>query len=293
MKMTLGTLLEEGKEKLEKAGVPDPLLDARFLLLDVFDMNFASFLVKRDRPLTETENGTNVTEADTDTRKKIDKYWELISKREMRIPLQQLTGVQEFMGLEFYVNEHVLIPRQDTETLVELILNEHKEKNISLLDVCTGSGCIIISLVRHLPDLEAYAGDISKQALNTAKENAKTYQTAVTFEKSDLFEAFSGKFDMIISNPPYIPTAEIANLMPEVRDFEPMEALDGQEDGLYFYRKIVAGSVEYLKEDGYLCLEIGYDQASAVTEMMKKFGFKEITVLKDLAGLDRVVRGHL
>lgn len=162
-----------------------------------------------------------------------------------------------------------------------------------MLDLCTGSGCIIISLVRHLPDLEAYAGDISKQALNTAKENAKTYQTAVTFEKSDLFEAFSGKFDMIVSNPPYIPTAEIANLMPEVRDFEPMEALDGQEDGLYFYRKIVAGSVEYLKEDGYLCLEIGYDQASAVTEMMKKFGFKEITVLKDLAGLDRVVRGHL
>ena len=128
MKMTLGTLLEEGKEKLEKAGVPDPLLDARFLLLDVFDMNFASFLVKRDRPLTETENGTNVTEADTDTRKKIDKYWEMISKREMRIPLQQLTGVQEFMGLEFYVNEHVLIPRQDTETLVELILTSTKRK---------------------------------------------------------------------------------------------------------------------------------------------------------------------
>lgn len=118
MKMTLGTLLEEGKEKLEKAGVPDPLLDARFLLLDVFDMNFASFLVKRDRPLTGAENGINGTDADPDTLKKIEKYRELISKREMRIPLQQLTGVQEFMGLEFYVNEHVLIPRQDTETLV-------------------------------------------------------------------------------------------------------------------------------------------------------------------------------
>ena len=150
MKMTLGTLLEEGKEKLEKAGVPDPLLDARFLLLDVFDMNFASFLVKRDRPLTETENGTNVTEADTDTRKKIDKYWELISKREMRIPLQQLTGVQEFMGLEFYVNEHVLIPRQDTETLVELILNKHKEKNISLGYVLKPDETILCSSVESI-----------------------------------------------------------------------------------------------------------------------------------------------
>ena len=176
MKMTLGTLLEEGKEKLEKAGVPDPLLDARFLLLDVFDMNFASFLVKRDRPLTETENGTNVTEADTDTRKKIDKYWELISKREMRIPLQQLTGVQEFMGLEFYVNEHVLIPRQDTETLVELILNEHKEKNISLLDVCTGSGCIGISIQSFCSNTQVTAADISEDALKVAQKNAKENQ---------------------------------------------------------------------------------------------------------------------
>ena len=176
MKMTLGTLLEEGKEKLEKAGVPDPLLDARFLLLDVFDMNFASFLVKRDRPLTETENGANVTEADTDTRKKIDKYWEMISKREMRIPLQQLTGVQEFMGLEFYVNEHVLIPRQDTETLVELILNEHKEKNISLLDVCTGSGCIGISIQSFCSNTQVTAADISEDALKVAQKNAKENQ---------------------------------------------------------------------------------------------------------------------
>ena len=173
MKMTLGTLLEEGKEKLEKAGVPDPLLDARFLLLDVFDMNFASFLVKRDRPLTETENGTNVTEADTDTRKKIDKYWELISKREMRIPLQQLTGVQEFMGLEFQVNEHVLIPRQDTETLVELVLSEHKEKNISLLDVCTGSGCIAISLAKLGGYTDVTALDLSEEALKVARSNGE------------------------------------------------------------------------------------------------------------------------
>ena len=192
MKMTLGTLLEEGKEKLEKAGVPDPLLDARFLLLDVFDMNFASFLVKRDRPLTETENGTNVTEADTDTRKKIDKYRELISKREMRIPLQQLTGVQEFMGLEFQVNEHVLIPRQDTETLVELVLSEHKEKNISLLDVCTGSGCIAISLAKLGGYTDVTALDLSEEALKVARSNGEKLLDQLTVDEMANMIAMAG-----------------------------------------------------------------------------------------------------
>ena len=219
-------------------------------------------------------------------------YQLAVSKRGEHVPLQYIIGEQEFMGLTFKVNPSVLVPRQDTETLVEEALKLCKP-NARVLDLCTGSGCIIISMMRNLPDIEAYAGDISKQALNVAKENAKTYQTAVNFEKSDLFEAFSGKFDMIVSNPPYIPTHEIANLMPEVRDFEPTEALDGQEDGLYFYRKIVAGSVEYLKEGGWLLLEIGCEQAAAVTQMMSQFGFKEIAVLQDLAGLDRVVRGYL
>ena len=196
------------------------------------------------------------------------------------------------MGLTFKVNPSVLIPRQDTEILVEEILKICKP-DARVLDLCTGSGCIIISMVRNLPNIEAYGGDISRQAINAAKENAKLNQTAVIFERSNLYEAFSGKFDVIVSNPPYIPSAEIPNLMPEVRDFEPHQALDGLEDGLHFYRKIIAGSVEYLTEDGILCLEIGCEQASAVTEMMKHFGFKDITVVQDLAGLDRVVRGHL
>lgn len=208
MKMTLGTLLEEGKEKLEKAGVPDPLLDARFLLLDVFDMNFASFLVKRDRPLTGAENGINGTDADPDTRKKIEKYRELISKREMRIPLQQLTGVQEFMGLEFYVNEHVLIPRQDTETLVELVLSEHKEKNISLLDVCTGSGCIAISLAKLGGYTDVTALDLSEEALKVARSNGeKLLDQPVKFIKSDMFSALNPEkqYNVIVSNPPLYP----------------------------------------------------------------------------------------
>lgn len=275
--MTYKEALTNGVQVLEKAEIDTARIDAWYLLEHTCNINRQHYYLNEDGELTEEEQ---------------HEYQLAIHKRAEHVPLQYIIGEQEFMGMTFKVNPNVLIPRQDTETLVEEALKLCKP-NGRVLDLCTGSGCIIISLVRHLPDLEAYAGDISKQALNTAKENAKTYQTAVTFEKSDLFEAFSGKFDIIVSNPPYIPTAEIANLMPEVRDFEPMEALDGQEDGLYFYRKIVAGSVEYLKEDGYLCLEIGYDQASAVTEMMKKFGFKEITVLKDLAGLDRVVRGHL
>ena len=253
MKMTLGTLLEEGKEKLEKAGVPDPLLDARFLLLDVFDMNFASFLVKRDRPLTETENGTNVTEADTDTRKKIDKYRELISKREMRIPLQQLTGVQEFMGLEFQVNEHVLIPRQDTETLVELVLSEHKEKNISLLDVCTGSGCIAISLAKLGGYTDVTALDLSEEALKVARSNGeKLLDQPVKFIKSDMFSALNPEkqYNVIVSNPPYIPSQVIEGLEPEVKDHEPRMALDGEPDGLKFYRILAEEGKKYLKNGG-------------------------------------------
>ena len=292
MKMTLGTLLEEGKEKLEKAGVPDPILDARFLLLDVFDMNFASFLVKRDRPLTETENGTNVTEADTDTRKKIDKYWELISKREMRIPLQQLTGVQEFMGLEFYVNEHVLIPRQDTETLVELILNEHKEKNISLLDVCTGSGCIAVSLAKLGGYTDVTALDLSEEALKVARSNGeKLLDQPVEFIKSDMFSALDPEnlYDVIASNPPYIPSQVIEGLEPEVKDHEPRMALDGEPDGLKFYRILAEEGKKYLKNGGEIYMEIGWDQAKDVTKIFETMGFKGLRTVRDMTGNDRVV----
>ena len=280
------------KEKLEKAGVPDPLLDARFLLLDVFDMNFASFLVKRDRPLTETENGTNVTEADTDTRKKIDKYWEMISKREMRIPLQQLTGVQEFMGLEFYVNEHVLIPRQDTETLVELILNEHKEKNISLLDVCTGSGCIAVSLAKLGGYADVTALDLSEEALKVAKSNGeKLLDHPVKFIKSDMFSALDpeNRYDVIVSNPPYIPSQVIEGLEPEVKDHEPRMALDGEPDGLKFYRILAEEGKKYLKNGGEIYMEIGWDQAKDVTEIFEAMGFSGLRTVRDMAGNDRVV----
>ena len=276
---TLTGLLKKGQEILVQAGIEEAGLDARLLLEYITGKSRAYYLAHGEECVTKET---------------ADRYLELVTGRSQHIPLQHLTHQAFFMGYEFYVNEEVLIPRQDTETLVEEALRLLKgRQKPRVLDMCTGSGCIIISMVRNLPNIEAYGGDISRQAINAAKENAKLNQTAVIFERSNLYEAFSGKFDVIVSNPPYIPSAEIPNLMPEVRDFEPHQALDGLEDGLYFYRKIIAGSVEYLNEDGILCLEIGCEQASAVTEMMKHFGFKDITVVQDLAGLDRVVRGHL
>lgn len=269
--------LAEGTAALEKAQIDTARLDAWYLLEHVCHITRQYYYLHDAETLKDEEQ---------------QEYELAIRKRAERVPLQYITGEQEFMGMTFKVNPSVLIPRQDTEILVEEVLKLCKPED-RVLDLCTGSGCIIISMVRNLPSLEAYAGDISRQAINVAKENAKLNQTAVVFEKSNLFEAFSGKFDIIVSNPPYIPSEEIPKLMPEVRDFEPHEALDGLEDGLFFYRKIVAGSVEYLSDNGILCMEIGYDQGPAVTEMMKQFGFLDITVTKDLAGLDRVVRGHL
>ena len=275
--MTYREAINLGEKVLNMADVADAKIDAWLLLEMVCKIDRSFYYLHMEDEVAEEQ---------------LSEYEIALRKRAEHVPLQYIVGEAEFMGLKFKVNSNVLIPRQDTETLVEEALKVVKP-GMKVLDLCTGSGCIIVSIVHNVPEVEGTATDISKQALLVAKENAKLNQTAVIFERSNLYEAFSGKFDVIVSNPPYIPSAEIPNLMPEVRDFEPHQALDGLEDGLYFYRKIIAGSVEYLNEDGILCLEIGCEQASAVTEMMKHFGFKDITVVQDLAGLDRVVRGHL
>ena len=220
------------------------------------------------------------------------KEYELaVKKRAEHIPLQYIVGETEFMGLKFKVNSNVLIPRQDTETLVEEALKTVKP-GMKVLDMCTGSGCIIISILHNVEGVKGYAVDISKQAVNVAKENAKLNEVPVLFERSDLFEMVTEKFDVIVSNPPYIPSKVIETLMPEVRDHEPIKALDGKEDGLYFYRRITEESVAYLKPGGYLLYEIGHDQGEAVSSYMRENGFDEIEVIRDLAGLDRVVRGR-
>ena len=275
--MTYREAVEFGTKCLTDAGVPDAALDAWYLLQMVCKIERSYYYVHGEEDITQ------------DAQKE---YEIAVQKRAEHIPLQYIIGEQEFMGLRFKVNSNVLIPRQDTETLVEQVLKIVKP-GMKVLDLCTGSGCVLISVLKNAPELTGMGSDISKTALLVAKENAKLHEVDAEWVRSDLFDNITETFDVIMANPPYIPTGEILSLMPEVRDFEPHQALDGLEDGLYFYRKIIAGSVEYLNEDGILCLEIGCEQASAVTEMMKHFGFKDITVVQDLAGLDRVVRGHL
>ena len=229
-------------------------------------------------------------------------YQELVSRRKQRIPLQHLTGEQEFYGYPFYVNEHVLIPRQDTEVLVEEAL-KRKREGMKVLDLCTGSGCILLSLLLELPQALGTGVDVSEGALCVAKENRKRLGLEQRAEliQSDLFSADyfrknSGndhmEYDMLISNPPYIRTEDIEGLMEEVRFHDPVLALDGKENGLYFYEKITEQAGTYLKPGGWLMYEIGCDQGMDVSEIMKKNGFEQIEIKKDLAGLDRVVTGR-
>ena len=282
--MTLYDLLNKGSAALQQAGDTDGENDAKLLLFEALHLDLVHFLMDRLRPLSEQ---------DAKVQEQIRTYREMIEKRASRIPLQQILGSQEFMGLTFRVTPDVLIPRQDTETLVEQVLQEQKDPDIRLLDLCTGSGCVIVSILHNVSDVEGYAVDISKQALNVAKENARLNDVPVLFEHSDLFDHVTGTFDVIVSNPPYICTDEIAKLMPEVRDFEPMEALDGKEDGLYFYRKIIGQCKQYLNPEGHLLFEIGYDQGQKVSALMREIGFHDVQVIKDLARKDRVVTGML
>lgn len=278
--MTYRESYEKGKRALAEAGVAESELDARLLLEYVCGTDRNDLLVHGDREVAFEQEQT---------------YLGLIEGRSRRIPLQQLTGVQDFMGLEFEVNEHVLIPRQDTEILVEEVLRELHD-GMSILDMCTGSGCILISLLKYSNDCIGVGADISGEALAVAKKNAEKLldsEKQVEFVQSDLFEAVSGKYDVIVSNPPYIPSKVIDTLMPEVREHEPLHALDGSEDGLLFYRRIAGGCKEFLKPGGMLFFEIGYDQAASVSEIMAAEGFGELRVKKDYAGLDRVVFGTL
>ena len=274
--MTYREAIETGTRILQKENIADAKIDAWYLL---------QMACKIDR------NFYYLHEEDELTAEQQSEYESTVHKRAEHVPLQYIIGEQEFMGLKFKVNSNVLIPRQDTETLVEEALRVAKP-GMRVLDLCTGSGCIIISLAKNVADISCTGSDISKQALLVAKENAKANEVEVEWERSDLFENISGTFDLIVSNPPYIPTGEIPGLMPEVRDFEPVDALDGKEDGLYFYRIITEKSPEYLTSDGYLYFEIGYDQGEAVSAMMRQCGYTQVEVIKDLAGNDRVVKGR-
>lgn len=273
--MTLREAWETGKDKLTKKQVPDAGIDAWYLLEWVSGVSRSHYLAWPEEELSPDQE---------------NRYLEALEKRAARIPLQQITGEQEFMGLSFYVNEHVLIPRQDTEILVEEAAKFLKS-GMRFLDLCTGSGCILLSLLKLRPGAEGTGADLSREALKVAEKNRERLGTEASLIESDLFENIEGSFDMIASNPPYIRRKEIETLMDEVRLYEPYMALDGHEDGLYFYRKIVKEAPDYLSPGGGLFLEIGWDQGEAVSELLREQGFQDIKVIRDLAGLDRVVEG--
>lgn len=280
--MTLREALKKGEAYLAQQGVPDAAVDAWYLMEHVLTDNYgervnrAWYFVHQDEEMLATQ---------------YTRYQTLLNDRARRRPLQHITGKQEFMGLSFLVNDKVLIPRQDTEILVEEALKELRP-GMCVLDMCTGSGCIIISLVKLTDEICGTASDVSEEALDTAKENARNHGVCIDFRQGDLFTPIDGSYDMIVSNPPYIPTGEIDKLMKEVRLYDPLGALDGKEDGLYFYRKIITQSSVFLKKNGWLIVEIGYDQGRSVSDMMKNGNFTDISVIKDLAGLDRVVKAR-
>lgn len=347
-------VLNYGKKILKNAGIVEADLDAWYLFGQIFGISRAQyFLCARESIAGSTaqkiavqeqhgdllESGNALECAELWLEEKLSAYENALKKRAARIPLQQIIGQQEFMGLTFFVNEHVLIPRQDTETLVELVLQEQKDTDISLLDMCTGSGCIAVSLKK----LGGYAcvegADISEEALKVAKRNSEEIlenndvnndavssrteqiqnctnltnnqnkqdnseermvsevrrgsQTGVTFRHSDMFSSFreTEQFNVIVSNPPYIPSAVIEELEPEVRDHEPRGALDGTADGLYFYRILAEECAKHLTPGGHVYFETGYDQGAAVKELLDIHGFKDTRVIQDLAGKDRVVCG--
>ena len=266
-----------GEKILDMAHIVDAKNDAWLLLEMACRIDRTYFYVHMDEEIGADD---------------LKEYESVLKKRTERIPLQYITGEQEFMGYKFHVNSHVLIPRQDTETLVEEALKVI-EPGMKVLDMCTGSGCIIISILKSISDVRGVGCDISKQALIVAKENAKLNEVNVEFERSDLFENINEKFDVIVSNPPYIRSEVMPTLMPEVGQFEPISALDGCEDGLEFYRRIIKESKNYLKEDGRILFEIGNDQGEDVSNMLKYAGYYNVRVIKDLARNDRVVCGEL
>ena len=270
-----GKLVEEGQRRLAAAGVEEAAVDAWLLFSYDKKVDRTWYLLNRTQRASGEEQ---------------EVYLKLIARRCERVPLQHITGEQEFMGLPFRVTPDVLIPRQDTEVLVEECLRHLAPGNI-FLDLCTGSGCILVSLLHYAKGTFGTGADLSGKAISVAKGNVEANGVEARLVQGDLFEPVTGTFDLIVSNPPYIASAEIETLAPEVREHEPRMALDGTADGLFFYRRIVQESPSYLKEGGWLCMEIGYDQGAAVRQLMEARGFATVSVIKDLAGLDRVVSG--
>lgn len=270
--MTYSELADSAVSRLKAAGFEEARSDIRHLLLHVSGMTLAALLCDGAREVPKEQ---------------AQRFYELLEHRIQHRPVQYITGEQEFYGLKFLVRPGVLIPRPETELLTEAVIRSSAGKRV--LDLCTGSGCIAVTVAKlGAPEFTA-ASDCSEPALRTARENAALHGVEITFFQGDLLEPVTGKYDIIVSNPPYICSGVIDGLMPEVRDFEPRPALDGGEDGLYFYRRICREAKGHLRKDGRLMFEIGYDQGREVAELLLAEGYREVEVKKDYAGLDRMV----
>lgn len=280
--MTYRECYEYGRKMLKEADVLEADLDARLLLEHVCHTSYNDLLLYGDKDVEE---------------EKATLYRALLERRKERVPLQQITGEQYFCGYPFYVNENVLTPRADTEILVEEALKKLKNGD-RILDMCTGSGCILLSLLLMKEGCTGVGVDLSKKALQVAEKNRQKLlpeKTDCVFLQSDLFEDLREEdtFSLLISNPPYIRTADIEELMPEVKDHEPRMALDGKEDGLFFYRKIAGEAKKHLQKGGWLLFEIGFDQRTEVCDILTENGYRDVESRKDYAGLDRVVMGRM
>lgn len=283
---TYRELYEEGRRILEQAGLPDAALDARFLLEEVCGTNLQTLLVFPEKKVTEEE---------------VKQYRAFVQRRKDREPTAMILGEWDFMGLTFRLNKSTLIPEQDTEVLVETALEELKRRGpgeapLRILDLCTGSGCILLSLLHELRNADGLGTDLSEEALEAARENAVRLglQERGTFRQGDLWEPVGDeRFDLIVSNPPYVPTDVIPTLEPEVRCGEPYAALDGGEDGLVFYRRILKEAAGHLKPSGIIIVESGFDEAAQIAALMQDQKLRGIRTVKDYGGLDRVVLGTL
>lgn len=274
---SLKGLLADGAKMLAQAGIDEAELDARYILEYITGLNSAQYFIHSE----------DIIEKD-----KAEEFFRLIERRSKRIPLSYVIGTRDFFGLTFKVDENVLIPEQETELLVEEVIKHSEGK--SVLDMCTGSGCIAISIALFGKPSKVAASDISEKALEVARENAKSLKAGeISFIQGDMFENVTDKFDIIVSNPPYIETREIDELMPEVRDYIPRLALDGDIDGLKFYRIISKEAVKKLNKNGRIFYEIGYNQSRAVASILLENGFTDVKIMKDYSGLDRIVMAKL
>ncbi|HAD80949.1 MAG: protein-(glutamine-N5) methyltransferase, release factor-specific [Candidatus Edwardsbacteria bacterium RifOxyA12_full_54_48] len=275
--MTIGELLNYGFDHLTRAGIPDAVLEAELLL---------EYVMGRERVYLHLNRNLTVSEAVR------EKYQSYLADRSRHRPLQHIVGQTEFYGLKFQSDKRALIPRPETEILVEEVLENWQPGFLSILDIGTGSGIIAIALAKHLASAMVTATDYSPEALDLAQENIKLHglESRVSLVQADLFPEGNEKFDCIVSNPPYIPSGQVAGLQPEVSLCEPVMALDGGADGLEFYRRIAGDVADRLNHPGFVALEVGMGQAEMVSKMMRRaLPASEIFIKKDLAGIDRVV----